>query len=117
MAVSQVIIGGTEAYSEVSQLATPIQVKATGGTLLGWFIDNDAAEKRFVKLWNTASAPNPATDSPKLTLPIPKKMAANVMGLGINFDLGIWISCTKGRSAGDTSSPLANEVAVNLFYL
>jgi len=116
MAVSQLIIGGTEVYSNVSLLNTPIQIKDTGGSVHGWYIDNDSSTKRFVKIWDTLAAPDPAVDIPKLTLGIPKKQAANVFGLGLRFANGLWISCTTGRASTNTTAPSADEVLVNIFY-
>jgi len=116
MAVSQLIVGGTEVYSNVNLLNTIQEIKTVGGSINGWYIDNDSSSKRYVKIWDSATAPNPATDTPRLTLPIPKKQAANLFGLGLRFTNGIWISCTTGRASTDTTAPTANEVAVNIFY-
>jgi hypothetical protein len=95
-------------------------VKASAGQLYGWSITNTNAAVRYVKLYNSASAPTAGSGTPVMVLAIP----GNTAGAGSNFhsDKGIAFSSGIGftivTGAGDSSSTsvTADEVIVNLFY-
>lgn len=95
-------------------------VKASPGTVSGWYISNVNAAARFVKLYNLAAALTVGTSTPVITLAIPGNTAgagANVAFLpGIAFSTGIGIGITGAVADNDTTAVAANEVVVNLFY-
>lgn len=85
--------------------------------LYGYYVYNNAAAVRYLKLYNTAAAPTVGTDTPILTIPLPAGSAANV-GLvgGVPFSKGIGLGATTGVADSDTGAPAANDVVVNLFH-
>ncbi len=97
--------------------ASPANIKNSAGQVYGWYLFNNAVTTRYVKLYNKASAPVLASDTPLFTIPIPAGAAANVLGAnGITFSLGIGWAATTGVAANDTGAPSANDVIGNLFY-
>jgi len=87
-------------------------------TLHGWFVYNAAASVRYLKLYNSATAPTVGTDTPKLTIPIPPGTGANVeIAGGVEFTVGVGLGATTGVADNDTGAPAANDVVVNLWYL
>jgi hypothetical protein len=89
--------------------------------LTGYYIFNNAAAVRFVKLYNQAAPPTNA-NTPIATLPIPAGGGANLFsnaGLaaaGLNFTNGLAIRATTGLADADNTAPAANDVVVNIFY-
>jgi hypothetical protein len=97
--------------------ATPANIKSSAGQVGGWYIYNNATSVRYVKLYDKASAPVLATDTPEMTIPIPASSAANVeFANGIEFTLGIGWAATTGVADADTGAPAANDVVANLLY-
>lgn len=108
---------GLDVYRNLSVLATGQSIKTTRGVVYGYFIANNAAAVRYVKLYDKASAPTVGTDTPKLTLGFPANSAANVyLGPGIQFDAGVGIAAVQGVADADTTAPAANDVVVNILY-
>lgn len=86
--------------------------------LMGWYMFNNAAAVRYVKLYDHADAPvvGDAADL-RLTIALPAGAAANVsLGSGIPFTAGLGARATTGVADADVGAPGANEVVVNLFY-
>lgn len=98
------------------------EVKASAGTVYGWYIANLATSTRFVKFYNaTAASVTVGSTTPVMTLPIPGNstddVAANMLGgVGIQFDTAICLAATTGIADADTGAPAANDVVINLFY-
>jgi len=95
-----------------------INVKATPGNVHGWFLSNQNAAVRYVKLYDKATAPTVGTDTPVMTIAIPGGASANVdFTKGIAFTLGIGFGITTAVADNSTASVAANEIVVNLLYL
>ena len=108
--------GGWSVYRTLDGQPTGVSVKASVGQLGGWFLSNNNAAVRYVKLYDKATAPA-STDTPLLTLLLPANSAANLLAVpGIDFAAGIGIRVTTGVADSDTGAPSANDVVVNLFY-
>jgi hypothetical protein len=94
--------------------------KSSAGQVYGWYITNNNASERYVKLYNKASAPTIGTDTPVITLLIPGNTAGagtNVnFSAGIAFATGIGYGTTTGYADNDTGAVAAGEIIVNLFY-
>jgi hypothetical protein len=91
-------------------------VKASPGTLYGWYIQNTNAAARYVKFHNTASAPT-AGSGVVLTIGIPANAAANLMSdLGIAFNAGIGFTTTTGIADTDVAAVALNDLNINIFY-
>lgn len=111
-----IISGSLNTYRTIDGQPTGVLVKGSHAEVGGWFISNNAATVRYVKLYDKATAPA-STDAPKLTLLLPANSAANVtFASGIEFVAGLGIRVTTGVADADTGAPTANDVVVNLFY-
>jgi hypothetical protein len=90
-------------------------VKATAGTLKGWYLFNSATSLRYVKFYDKASAPTVGTDTPAFTLPLPASSGSNVR-LPIDFLVGIAYAITGAVADNDTTAVSANDVHGVLTY-
>lgn len=109
--------GGLKVYRSVSLGASGVTVKSSSGQIYGWFLFNNAATVRFVKLYNKGSNPSVGSDTPFMTLPLPAGGGANVnFTTGISLSHGIGVAATTGVTDGNNGAPGANEVVVNIIY-
>jgi hypothetical protein len=113
--------GGNTPYSRLSTATTnAVSIVATQTNLLGGWITNINAAPRYVKLYNKASAPDPAADTPVLRLLIPGNTngAGGVCNIpsGIQFSLGLAMLIVTGVGDTDATAVAANEIIVNLWY-
>lgn len=94
-----------------------VVIKASPGEVEGWYIVNKTTGFRFVKLFDSATNPDMAVATPKLTLGIPALSAANVaLNSHLTFAAGIAIGMTGGIPIGSTGPVGAGDLAVNIFY-
>ena len=95
-------------------------VTSAPATVHGWYLSNVNAAPRYLKLYDTASAPTVGTTTPVMTILIPGNTAgaaANVeIRTGLRFSSGIGIGLTTGVADNDTNAVAANEIIVHLFY-
>lgn len=109
--------GGSSIYKNLDIDETGVNVKASAGQLYGWYLFNNAASTRYVKLYDKATAPTVGTDAPVFTLPVPAGAAANVaFPNGIAFSNGIGVGAVTGVADSSTGAPSANDVTIALFY-
>ena len=109
--------GGLSIYRNISLGAGGIRIKGSAGQIYGWFLFNNAASVRYVKLYNTSSAPSVGSSTPFMTIPLPAGGGANVnFTSGISFSHGIGIGATTGVTDGNTGAPAAHDVIVNIIY-
>ena len=106
-------------YRNINLGATGQSVKASNGWMTGYYVVNrHATLERFIKIYNTAGAPNVGTDVPVITIPLQPQVAANVsLSDHIPFSLGIGIAATTGIADNDTGAPGSNDVVVNIYYI
>lgn len=91
-------------------------VKASAGTLYGWYIYNSNAAARKVAFHNTAGTPT-AGSGVVFSLVIPAGSAANVFfNKGISFATGIAITTVTGLADSDNTAVAANDLIINLWY-
>jgi hypothetical protein len=112
------ISGGWTPYRNIDVQAAGSSVKGTGGNLGGWFLYNNAATTRFLKVYDMAGAPA-STDNAnlKLTIPIPPGGAANLsVPSGVTFANGIGIRASQLVSDTDNTAPATNDVVADLWY-
>lgn len=96
---------------------TGVNIKAAAGQVYGWYLYNNAAAIRIVKLYDKATAPTVGTDTPTQTIVLPANGGANLFSdVGFQFLNGIGIGVSTGIADNDTTAPSANDVVVNLFY-
>lgn len=94
-------------------------IKASQGQVYFIVAYNSNAAVRFLKLYNKATAPAPATDTPVISLPIPPNGGVAIeVGLGANlFPLGIGFALVTGAADNDnTSVGAADILGVNIGY-
>lgn len=109
--------GGHTIYRSLDLDETGVSIKGSAGQVFGWYICNQAAAARYVKLYNKATAATVGTDTPVMTLVIPAYGACNVeYANGITFSLGISAGATTALADASTAAPTANDVVFNLFY-
>lgn len=105
-------------YHKISAASTNAAVvKASAGTLTGYYIVNTAGAFRYVKLYDKASSPTVGTDTPAVVLGVPATSAANVsLDSPASFTTGIAIATVAGIADSDTSAVSANDLAITLYY-
>jgi hypothetical protein len=110
--------GGCSIFRSIDLDESEEEVKASVGSVYGWFIFNAAASTRYVKFYNaTAASVVVGTTAPVLTIPIPAGAGANIaMPHGLAFSTAITVAATTGVADNDTGAPGANEVIINLWY-
>jgi hypothetical protein len=111
--------GGSKNKKVISAASTnATSVKASAGQVYGWHFSNSSASKRYLKLYNKASAPTVGTDVPVMTIEIQTTTAANCEWTnGIDeFATGIALAITGGVADNDTTAIAANDVILNLLY-
>lgn len=94
-------------------------VKASKATVYAYHFFNNASAKKYVKLYNQASAPVPATDTPVRRLMIPAGGTVSFYageGLGA-FTNGLAYVITGAIFDLDTTAVTAGDVAINIDYL
>lgn len=112
--------GGTLIYRAVAAGSNnAASIKGSAGQVYGWEIYNAAAAARYVKLYNKASTPAPATDNGLLKVVI--GIAAGQRAFynsenGIAFGTGIGIAAVTGISDTDNTSTVANDLVFNVEY-
>jgi hypothetical protein len=94
----------------------PTVIKASAGTVNGWYIYNSNGSARKVAFHNIATTPT-AGVGVVIALVIPPLSAANVsLPDGITFTTGISITTVTGLSDGDATGVAANDLVINIFY-
>jgi len=112
--------GGTLVYRAVAAASNnAASIKGSAGQVYGWEIYNAAAAARYVKLYNKATAPAPATDNGLLRVVI--GIAAGQRAFynsenGIAFSSGIGIAAVTGITDTDNVSTAANDLVFNVEY-
>jgi hypothetical protein len=97
-------------------------VKATAGRIYGGSITNTGATPRFLKLFNTTTAPVLGTSVPVLTIPLLPGQTHSLLSsvvssvYGLYFSNGIAYALTANDGDLDATAIVASEVYVNLVY-
>jgi hypothetical protein len=104
-------------FSLVSAASTNLtSIKASAGTVNGWYMYNSNANARKVAFYNTAGTPS-AGGTPYLAIVIPGLAATNVsFPDGIAFSSGIGIATVTGLADSDTNPVGLNDLVINIFY-
>lgn len=108
--------GGWTTYHLVSANSTnATNLKASVGTVGGWFIYNSNAAARKVAFHNTAGSPT-AGASIFFAIVIPPSSGANVeFTNGIAFSTGIAITTVTGLADSDNTAVAANDLIINIW--
>jgi len=110
--------GGCSKYSLTSDNTNnATAVKAAPGQVFGWDFYNNNAAVRVLKLYNQTAAPNPASDTPFLRIPVPPGGKAQVtLESGIEFSTGIAFAMVTGLGDSDNTAVGANDLTGQIFY-
>ena len=112
------VAGGVSAASN-----NATNVKAAAGKVYAFwaFATNATPATRYLKLYNKATTPAPASDTPFLRIPIPSATAGAGIALafpnGIAFSTGIGYALVTGASDSDNTSVAASEIVFQLIYI
>jgi len=120
--VGNIPTGGTEMpssiYHKVSAASdNAANIKAAAGLVTGWKIYNNAGYPIYVKLYDKATAPAPASDTPKQTIGVDAGLGEPVIsGGGLTYTTGIGIAIVKGIADNDDTPVAADDCVVDIFY-
>jgi len=108
---------GLTPYRNASLNATAAAIKASGGQVYGFHIDNTAnASKTYVHFYNKlVGNVTVGTTTPDVTLVVPASGGVDypIGQFGIGFDVGITIAATT--TVGGNTNP-GTAILVNVFY-
>lgn len=95
-------------------------VKASAGQVYAIQVFNVTATVAYLKLYNKASNPAPASDTPVKVIPIPANTSVGGVSVkwekGLEFTTGIAYAVVTGISSTDNTSVAANSGIVNIDY-
>lgn len=96
-----------------------VSLKASAGQIYAIHAYNaHATDKRFLKLYNKASAPTVGTDVPVKTITLgPNNDFTLAWPTGLNFATGIAYAITSWLADNDSGGIGANEVVLNIDYI
>lgn len=93
-------------------------VKASAGKLYGVKGFNNAAYPIFIKFYNKATAPNPASDAVIRTVACQSGLRFDdAIPKGLAFATGIGIAVVKGIDDTDATAVLASDVVYDVDYI
>jgi hypothetical protein len=110
---------GLLVYRSIDVQNTGALIRAGAGGVWGWHLRNAGAAAVFVKFYDKATTPAPASDSALLvmTIAMPAASAVTVtLPFPVKFTLGIGIAATTGIADNNAAAPAANDVTANVFY-
>ena len=113
--------GGATPYRKISTAdANATNVKASAGTVYGIQVFNMNASVRYLKLYDSASAPTAGSGTPVKVIAIPGATtgAGAILNcpVGINFASGIGFTLVTGSADSDSTGVAASEIHVNIDY-
>lgn len=92
-------------------------VKASAGSVFKIVGDNTAAAKKYLKLYNKASAPTVGTDTPVMTICLPASATFSIDLPALYFATGIAYAITGAAADADTTALSAGDIAcLNIVY-
>ncbi|MBD9542196.1 hypothetical protein IB276_22385 [Ensifer sp. ENS04] len=95
-------------------------VKGAKAKLLAGTIKNTSAAVRYVKFYNKATTPVPASDTPVFKIALSAGEAFSIQDLvgivGHTFELGLGYAFTTGAADTDATVVTADDLHLNLLY-
>jgi hypothetical protein len=110
--------GGLTLHRRLSTGTDSTNVKNAAGQLFWGFVTNTNASARYIKFYNSASAPTLGSGTPVLTFLVPPGSSGLQITAeqGLAFSTGIGYTLSTGAADADTGTVAANEIIVNLGY-
>lgn len=111
--------GGLSTFRSLDLDETEEDIKTSAGQIYAYYIYNNAASTRFIKVYNaTAANVTVGSTTPVWTIPVPAGSAANLaFEHGVVFDTAISAAATTAVADADTGAPSANDVVIMVWYL
>jgi hypothetical protein len=113
------LAGGVSIFRSIDLDESEEEIKASAGTLYGYYFANlHATAFRYLKLYNaTAANVTVGTTTPILTIPLPPASAGHIsFAYGITFSTALCAAATTAVTDADTGAPGTNDVVFNAFY-
>lgn len=109
---------GQWTVGRLSNLSSSGNVKATAGTVYGYYAYNTTTIPAYINFTNTSGAVNVGTDAVQLKIMLPPSAAANVGFPGglKGFTNGIGAYGVSAISDGATTPVATSAVGINIFY-
>lgn len=109
---------GLTAYSRIATAdANLAAIKASAGTVYGLSISNTNAAARYFKLYNKATAPVLASDTPVLRIGIPAGQTVQLtFPMGIAFSAGIAMAAVADALDNGTTGISLADLMINVLY-
>jgi hypothetical protein len=110
--------GGLTLHRRLSTGTDSTNVKNAAGQLFWGFVTNTNASARYIKFYNSASAPTLGSGTPVLTFLVPPGSSGLQITAeqGLAFSTGIGYTLSTGAADADTGTVASNEIIVNLGY-
>ena len=113
-------VGSPSKFTMVSAATTNATLVKSGSANVAWMqISNTSVTWRYVKMFNSNTAPTVGTSTPVFNLAIAPNSTidhANAF-LGITYGSGVALAITAGSAALDATAVGAGDVIVNISYL
>lgn len=109
--------GGLDYHKVAAGSTNAANIKAAAGQVYGIKGFNLAAYPVYVKLYNTAGAPNPAADVPVRTIAMQSGVRCeDLIPKGLAFAAGIGIAIVKNIADNDNTAVVASDCVVDIDY-
>lgn len=109
--------GGADYHKVAAGSNNAASIKGAAGQVYGVQGFSVAAYPVYVKLYDKATAPNPAADTPVRTIGMQAGVRCDDdIGNGLAFALGIGIAIVKGIGDADNTAVLASDCVVDVDY-
>jgi hypothetical protein len=108
-------------FSAVTTASTnATNVKAGPGDIAGWSVVNTSAAIRYVRLYNKATVPVPASDAALIVARIPlaagQRSDLMLVSAHIWCSAGIGFDVTAGAADSDATVTAAGDVTLTMFF-
>lgn len=115
--VPYVTSDGMSNHYRTSSTTNAVNVKASAGMLYGIDATNTNASVRYLRIYNSASAPTLGSGTPIYAIAIPAGAGiARSFPQGIYCSAGIGFTLSTGAADNDTNNVAADEIKLNLQY-
>lgn len=114
--------GGLDMHSKLDYVNTPVDVKASAGTVYGITVFNMTASPFYIKFYNETTSVNRATHTPVLRFAVPANASSSGAGFvfnvpqGLAFTSQIQYAITTGVADTDTTAISSGDAVVNIAY-
>lgn len=113
-------LGGLSLYSliAVGTSGDATNVKASAGKVCWVYVVNGASSVRYLKFYDSASAPTAGSGTPVLRLPIPPNFSGFMLNneVGLAFATGIGFTMVTGQADNNSTGVTANDCTLNIGY-